>query len=100
MCIQATSASIYEKLLLLFFEANTIYFRYLTIMSKYKDVVVTLSKKHPETGEPVPAGHTCVIGVLGNKKKWYEIDSQLLNKLSNEDLQKELFKILHPQTHH
>ena len=46
------------------------------------------------------AGHTYVIGVLGNKKKWYEIDSQLLNKLSNEDLQKELFKILHPQTHH
>ena len=69
-------------------------------MSKYKDVVVTLSKKHPETGEPVPVGHTYVIGVLGNKKKWYEIDSQLLNKLSNEDLQKELFKILHPQTHH
>ena len=56
--------------------------------------------KHPETGEPVPAGHTYVIGVLGNKKKWYEIDSQSLNKLSNEDLQKELFKILHPQTHH
>jgi len=69
-------------------------------MSKYKDVVVTLSKKHPETGETAPAGHTYVIGVLGNKKKWYEIDSQLLNKLSDDDLQRELFKILHPQTHH
>lgn len=80
--------------------ATTNYFRYLSIMSKYKDVVVTLSKKHPETGEPVPAGHTYVIGVLGNKKKWYEIESQLLNGLSNDDLQKELFKILHPQTHH
>jgi hypothetical protein len=76
------------------------YFSYLPIMSKYKDVVVTLTKKHPETGEVVPAGHTYVVGVLGNKKKWYEIDSQLLNKLSNEDLQKELFKLLHPQTHH
>ena len=79
---------------------TTNYFCYLTIMSKYKDVVVTLSTKHPETGETVPAGHTYVIGVLGNKKKWYEIESQLLNHLSNEDLQKELFKILHPQTHH
>ena len=69
-------------------------------MSKYKDVVVTLSKKHPDTGETGPAGHTYVIGVLGKKKQWYEIDSQLLNELSNEDLQKELFKILHPQTHH
>ncbi|WP_295123040.1 hypothetical protein [uncultured Chitinophaga sp.] len=69
-------------------------------MSKYKDVVVNLSTKHPETGEAVPAGQTYVIGVLGNKKKWYAIDSQLLNKLSNEDLQKELFKLLHPQTHH
>ena len=69
-------------------------------MSKFKDVVVTLSKKHPETGEIASAGHTYVIGVLGNKKKWYEIDSQSLNNLSNEDLQKELFKILHPQTHH
>ena len=28
------------------------------------------------------------------------IDSIQLNDLSNEDLQKELFKILHPQTHH
>ncbi len=79
---------------------TTDYFSYLTIMSKYKDVVVTLSKKHPETGDTAPAGHTYVIGVLGNKKKWYEIESQLLNKLSDEDLQKELFKILHPQTHH
>ncbi|RXK86378.1 hypothetical protein [Filimonas effusa] len=69
-------------------------------MSKYKDIVVTLSKKHPETGDAVQAGHTYVIGVLGHKKKWYEIDSQSLNELSNEDLQKELFKILHPQTHH
>ena len=69
-------------------------------MSKYKDVVVTLSTKHPETGETVPAGHIYVIGVLGNKKKWYEIESQLLNGLKDEDLQKELFKILHPQTHH
>jgi hypothetical protein len=69
-------------------------------MSKYKDVELTLSKKHPETGETVPAGHTYVIGVLGKKKKWYEIDSRLLNEMSNEDLQKELFKILHPQTHH
>ena len=76
------------------------YFSYLTIMSKYKDVVVTLSKTHPETGEIVPAGQIYVIGVLGNKKKWYEMDSQLLNNLSNDDLQKELFKILHPQTHH
>jgi len=70
------------------------------MMSKYKDVVVTLSKKHPETGEIAPTGHTYVIGVLGNKKKWYEIDSQLLNEMSNDALQKELFKILHPQTHH
>jgi hypothetical protein len=77
---------------------TTNYFSYLTIMSKYKDVVVTLSKKHPETGETVPAGQTYVIGVLGNKKKWYEINSQLLNGLSTEDLQKELFKILHPQS--
>jgi hypothetical protein len=69
-------------------------------MSKYKDVELTLSKKHPETGETVSAGHTYVIGVLGKKKKWYEIDSRLLNEMSNEDLQKELFKILHPQTHH
>jgi hypothetical protein len=69
-------------------------------MSKFKDVVVTLSKKHPETSEPVQAGHTYVIGQLGNKKGWYEIGTEQLNKLQNEDLQKELFKRLHPQTHH
>ncbi len=69
-------------------------------MSKTKDVVVTLSKKHPDTSEPAQAGHTFVIGVLGNKKKWYEIDTEQLNKLKNEDLQLALFKLLHPQTHH
>ncbi|WP_109700120.1 hypothetical protein [Chitinophaga deserti] len=69
-------------------------------MSKYKDVVVTLSKKHPETGEPVQAGHTYVIGVLGNKKKWYEVESQAMNGISEEEMKKELFKLLHPQTHH
>lgn len=69
-------------------------------MSKFKDVVVTLSKKHPETSEPAQASHTYVIGVLGNKKKWYEIETEELNKLHDEDLQKALFKLLHPQTHH
>jgi hypothetical protein len=69
-------------------------------MSKYKDIVVTLSKKHPETSEAAPAGHTFVIGQLGNKKKWYEIETVQLDKFHNEDLQKELFKLLHPQTHH
>lgn len=69
-------------------------------MSKYKDVAVTLSKKHPQTGEPVQAGHTFVIGTLGNKKGWYEIETEQLNKCKNEDLQQELFKLLHPQTHH
>lgn len=69
-------------------------------MSKYKDVVVTLSKKHPETSEPVQAGHTFVIGTLGNKKRFYEIGTEQLNNLKDEDLQKELYKLLHPQTHH
>jgi len=69
-------------------------------MSKFKDVIVTLSKKHPETGEPAQAGHTFVIGTLGKKKDWYEIETEQLNKLKNEDLQLELFKLLHPQTHH
>ena len=40
----------------------------------------------------VPAGHTYVIGVLGNKKKWYDIESRLLNELSNDNLQKELLQ--------
>ncbi len=71
-----------------------------SLMSKYKDVAVTLSKKHPETGEPAQAGHTYVIGVLGNKKKWYEIETEELNKLQDADLQQALFKLLHPQTHH
>ncbi|RFM26905.1 hypothetical protein [Deminuibacter soli] len=69
-------------------------------MSKFKDVVVTLSKKDPKTGDPAAAGHTFVIGVLGNKKTWYEIESEQLNKLQNDDLQQALFKLLHPQTHH
>jgi hypothetical protein len=69
-------------------------------MSKVKDVAVTLSKKHPETGEPAQPGHTFVIGVLGNKKKWYDIDTEQLNSQQDEDLQKALFKLLHPQTHH
>lgn len=69
-------------------------------MSKYKDVVVTLSKKHPETGEPAEDGHTFVIGVLGNKKKWYSIETAQLNNMQNDDLQLALFKLLHPQTHH
>ncbi|BAV06014.1 hypothetical protein SAMN05421788_10686 [Filimonas lacunae] len=69
-------------------------------MSKYKDVVVNITKKHPETGEPAQAGHTYIVGVLGNKKKWYELDAESLNKMKDEDLQKELFKLLHPQTHH
>jgi len=69
-------------------------------MSKSKDVIVTLSKKHPETGEPAEAGHSFVIGTLGNKKGFYEIKTEQLNKLKDEDLQLELFKLLHPQTHH
>jgi hypothetical protein len=69
-------------------------------MSKAKDVVVTLSKKHPKTGEPAQAGHTFVIGTLGTKQGFYEIDSEELNKHKQEDLQTELFKLLHPQTHH
>jgi hypothetical protein len=64
-------------------------------MSKLKDVNVTLSKKHPKTGEPVQAGHMYVIGVLGNKSDFYEIDTEKLNGLKNEDLQKELFNRLH-----
>lgn len=69
-------------------------------MSKYKDVVVALSKKHPESGEPAQAGHTYVIGTLGTKKGWYEIETEKLNKYKDEDLKMQLFKILHPQTHH
>ncbi|MBW8683574.1 hypothetical protein [Chitinophaga rhizophila] len=69
-------------------------------MSKSKDVVVTFSKKHPQTGEPAQAGHTFVIGTLGTKKGWYEVDTEQLNKHKNEDFQQELFKLLHPQTHH
>ncbi|ACU63407.1 hypothetical protein [Chitinophaga pinensis] len=69
-------------------------------MSKFKDVVVTLSKKHPQTGEPAQAGHSFVIGTLGKKTGFYEIETEQLNKLKNEDLQQELFKLLHPQTHH
>jgi len=69
-------------------------------MSKYKDVVVVLSKKHPESGEPAQAGHTFVIGTLGHKKGWYEIETERLNKLKDDDLKLQLFKILHPQTHH
>jgi hypothetical protein len=76
------------------------FFAYIHRMSKYKDVVVTLSKKHPETSEPVQAGHTYVIGALGSKKRFYEIGTEQLNNLKDEDLQKELFKLLHPQTHH
>ena len=73
---------------------------YIHSMSKSKDVVVTLSKKHPQTGEPAQAGHTFVIGTLGNKKGWYEIETERLNKYKDEDLQLELYKLLHPQTHH
>ena len=73
---------------------------YIHNMSKSKDVIVTLSKKHPQTGEPAQAGHTFVIGTLGNKKNWYEIETERLDKFKNEDLQAELFKLLHPQTHH
>lgn len=69
-------------------------------MSKIKDVVVNLSKKHPQTGEPVQAGHTFVIGTLGNKKDWYEIETEQLNKLTDEDLQRSLYEKLHPRTHH
>jgi hypothetical protein len=79
---------------------NPLIFSYIHNMSKYKDVVVTLSKKNPETGEPVQAGHTYVIGALGGKKRWYEVGSEQLNNLKNEDLQQELYKLLHPQTHH
>ncbi|HEY9260125.1 hypothetical protein [Chitinophaga sp.] len=69
-------------------------------MSKSKDVVVTLSKKHPQTAEPVQAGHTFVIGVLGKKSAFYEIATEQLNNLHNDDLQKALFQLLHPQTPH
>jgi hypothetical protein len=69
-------------------------------MSKFKDVIVTLSKKHPDSSEPAPPGHTYVIGVLGNKKKWYEIATEELNSLKDDDLKLALFKLLHPQTHH
>ncbi|WPQ65857.1 hypothetical protein SIO70_13430 [Chitinophaga sancti] len=69
-------------------------------MSKSKDVVVALSKKHPETGEPAQAGHTFVIGTLGTKKGFYEIETEKLNKFKDADLQQELYKLLHPQTHH
>ena len=83
-----------------FLRIYLLFFAYIHRMSKYKDVVVTLSKKHPETSEPVQAGHTFVIGALGSKKSFYEIGTEQLNKLKDEDLQKELFKLLHPQTHH
>ncbi|MCW3464133.1 hypothetical protein [Chitinophaga nivalis] len=69
-------------------------------MSKPKDVIVTLSKKHPQTGDAAQAGHTFVIGVLGSKKGWYEIDTEQLNKLQNEDLQQALFKIIHIRPAH
>lgn len=69
-------------------------------MSKIKDVILTLSKKHPQTGEAAAAGQTFVIGKLGNKTAFYELSTEQLNKLQNEDLQRELFKLLHPQTHH
>lgn len=75
-------------------------FCYIHYMSKFKDVVVTLSKKHPQTAEPVQAGHTFVIGVLGKKTAFYEISTEQLNNLHNDDLQRELFQLLHPQTPH
>ncbi len=75
-------------------------FCYIHYMSKFKDVVVTLSKKHPQTGEPAQAGHTFVIGVLGKKTAFYEIQTEQLNNLHNDDLQKALFNLLHPQTPH
>ncbi|CAL1518600.1 hypothetical protein [Chitinophaga sp. MM2321] len=68
-------------------------------MSKQKDVIVTLSKKHPKTGEPAQTGHMFVIGVLGHKTDWYEIDTEKLNNLKNEDLQRDLFALLHKRTH-
>lgn len=71
------------------------YFRYIHCMSKVKDVIVTLSKKHPKTGEPAQAGHMYVIGVLGHKTDWYEIDTEQLNNLKNDDLQKQLYSMLH-----
>lgn len=64
-------------------------------MSKFKDVIVTLSKKHPKTSEPAQSGHMYVIGVLGNKTDWYEIDTEKLNNLKNEDLQKALYNLIH-----
>lgn len=69
-------------------------------MSKYKDVEVTVTKKHPETGEPASSGHSFIVGVLGKKKGFYEIETEQLNRLKNEDLQMALFKLIHPQTHH
>ncbi|PUZ30172.1 hypothetical protein DCM91_01480 [Chitinophaga costaii] len=69
-------------------------------MSKEKDVVVNLSKKHPQTGEPATAGHTFVIGSLGNKKDWYEIDTEELNTLTDADLQHRLFEKLHARKPH
>ena len=69
-------------------------------MSKAKDVVVNLSKKHPETGEPVQQGHMFVVGTLGNKKDWYEIDTVELNKLTDADLQHTLYEKLHARKHH
>ena len=69
-------------------------------MSKIKDVVVNLSKKHPQTGEPVQTGHMYVIGTLGNKKDWVEIDTEQLNTLTDEDLQRKLYEKLHARTAH
>lgn len=69
-------------------------------MSKQKDVVVNLSKKHPKTGEPVQAGHMFVTGTLGGKSAFYEIDSEKLSVLKNEDLQNELYKLLHVKAPH
>lgn len=69
-------------------------------MSKPKDVVVTISKKHPDSGEPAQPGHAFVIGTLGHKKAWYEVESEELNKHKDADLQAALYKLLHPQTHH
>lgn len=68
---------------------------YLKRMSKSKDVVINISKKHPQTGEMVPPGKMYVVGTLAHKTGFIELEEKQLNYMTNEELQRTLYEKIH-----
>jgi len=64
-------------------------------MSKSKDVVINISKKHPQTGEAVPHGKMYVVGTLAHKTGFIEVEEEQLNHMTNDDLQRMLYEKIH-----